>query len=289
MRAGLKLLALAALLIVGLASPSGAIIGGEYDGDGHPNVGMVVALDAEGFGLGHCTGTLVSPTVVVSAAHCFDPATWAPDVPASYVVTFRPFLRQTSGGFFVIEDYIPGQAHFDPRYTTPQKKGNGNSQFIAQQNFDLGVVVLDQPAADLYPTIQPAPIVGLGELDQYAKGSRHRYFTHVGYGLQREFEPPLPGGQFIDYTRNVATAPLSGLTTHLLMTQGNPNDARGTGGICSGDSGGPVLLGGTIVAVHGFSQHSGGPGDGECRSKVGSVRLDTQSAQDYLRQFVTLP
>jgi hypothetical protein len=286
----LLVLAVVAVLLVGSTSPSGAIIGGEYDANRHPNVGVVFALDDQGFGLGSCSGTLVSSTVFVSAAHCFDPATWAPDIPANYVVTFRPSLRQTSIGFYIIEDYIRGVAHFDPRYTPSQKKGSGNSQFVAQQDFDLGVVVLDQPATDLFPTIQPAPIARLGDLDQFTKGTRNRYFTHVGYGLQREFEPPLPGGEFIDYTRNFATAPLSGLTTNRLMTQGNPNDARGTGGICSGDSGGAVFLGATLVAVHSYSQHSLGPKPyGECRSVVGSVRLDTADARGFLEQFIALP
>jgi hypothetical protein len=35
-----------------LSQPSSAIVGGEYDGNQHPNVGIVVALDENGQGLG---------------------------------------------------------------------------------------------------------------------------------------------------------------------------------------------------------------------------------------------
>src|SRR5437660_8890272 len=50
-----------ALMTPGKAS---AIIGGTLDGNGHPNVAYVVAVDAQGAGLFSCSGTLVAPAVV---------------------------------------------------------------------------------------------------------------------------------------------------------------------------------------------------------------------------------
>jgi len=238
--------------------------------------------------LGHCTGTLISPTVVVSAAHCFDPATWAPDVPAQYVVAFHPTLRRLPSGNYLIEDYIAGTPHLDRRWLQPQKSGSGTAQFKAQTDYDLAVLVLDRPASELYPDITPAPLPALGTLDAFATGTRQRYFTQVGYGLQREYDPPVAGGDFIDFTRNFAISPLHKLTELRLETSGNPMDARDTGGSCSGDSGGPAFLGDTIVGVHSYGAING---NSACSvgSTNGAVRLDTTSARSFLGQFVALP
>src|SRR4029077_19933331 len=50
-----------------------AITNGAPDGNGHPNVGGLVAPTAYSDGTWlYCSGTLISPTVFVTAAHCAD-------------------------------------------------------------------------------------------------------------------------------------------------------------------------------------------------------------------------
>src|SRR5512141_1867760 len=62
-------LALVALLLI--ASPAYAITHGQVDGNGHPNVGGLVATHAYSDGTWlYCSGTLISPTVFLTAAHC---------------------------------------------------------------------------------------------------------------------------------------------------------------------------------------------------------------------------
>lgn len=66
------------------------------------------------------------------------------------------------------------------------------------------------------------------------------------------------------------------------------NPARGDGGTCYGDSGGPNFLGAgadetNIVAAITVT------GDFMCRSTNVVYRLDTESARTFLSQFVTLP
>src|SRR5215204_609625 len=63
---------LALLLGASLAgSPATAITNGTLDGNGHPSVGGLVSPTqySDGTWL-YCSGTLISPTVFLTAAHC---------------------------------------------------------------------------------------------------------------------------------------------------------------------------------------------------------------------------
>jgi len=46
---------------------------GELDGNRHPYVGLMVAQDADGNPLWRCSGTLMSPTIFLTAGHCTEP------------------------------------------------------------------------------------------------------------------------------------------------------------------------------------------------------------------------
>src|SRR5829696_7809347 len=62
------LAAAVALVFTGLA---GAVVYGEPDGNGHPNVGALLAPKAYSDGTwASCSGTLILPTVFLTAAHC---------------------------------------------------------------------------------------------------------------------------------------------------------------------------------------------------------------------------
>jgi hypothetical protein len=69
--ARLRSLLIAALVAVTLLSvvPANAITGGSPDGNGHPNIGALVA----NFPFGSfpiCSGTLISPTAFLTPGHC---------------------------------------------------------------------------------------------------------------------------------------------------------------------------------------------------------------------------
>src|SRR5687768_1846505 len=63
---GMSVLAALAVAI----SPIRAITYGELDGNGHPYVGLMVAQAADGTALWRCSGTLLSPTLFLTAGHC---------------------------------------------------------------------------------------------------------------------------------------------------------------------------------------------------------------------------
>ena len=68
-----KTFALLAALAIAVAigvGPASAITDGVPDGNGHPYVGLMVAQDSHGNPLWRCSGTLLSPTVYLTAGHC---------------------------------------------------------------------------------------------------------------------------------------------------------------------------------------------------------------------------
>src|SRR3954467_6685917 len=150
--------ALVALLLPS-ATTAGAIVGGQPTGAQYSNVGLLWIHS--GPDIWSCSGTLISPTVVVTAAHCTG-AEYAVD---RVDVTFAAVATDAAGE--LTSPSIPGAAHFDPRYLAPVKNG-GTKAFVAQAAFDRGVVVLSSPAAELFPGITPALLPILGVLDAYA-------------------------------------------------------------------------------------------------------------------------
>jgi len=216
---------------------------------------------------------LISPTVVVTAAHCTG-AEYAVD---RVDVTFAAVATDAAGE--LTSPSIPGAAHFDPRYLAPVKNG-GTKAFVAQAAFDRGVVVLSRPAAEVFPGITPALLPILGVLDAYATAANAKNtqgLVSVGYGVTRE--PHTNPNQILyDGVRQLATGPLAALDPEVLWTRGNPNSSWGNGGACFGDSGGPNFLGTTVVSVFSFVKSP-------CQNLDGSTRLDTNAARDFLSQY----
>jgi V8-like Glu-specific endopeptidase len=253
-----KLVALVVVAVgaVALVAGAGAITNGVPDGNGHPEVGALLAQQAFSDGTWEeCTGTLIAPTVFLTAAHCDEGV-------SRVAVTFDTSYSAPKGTTFW------GTWHADPTYS--QAQGDPH---------DLAVVVLDKPVKG----IQPALLPKAGSLDGLT-GSQQ--FTSVGYGAQSVSSGP--GGHTFNYAdiRYVAVGTLNSETQSWLRA--SQNASTGNGGTCYGDSGGPNFLGAGATETR-IVAGTTITGDFYCRSTNVDYRLDTPSARAFLGQFVALP
>ena len=252
-RSFLAALAVACLAAAGVnaATPALAITNGGPDGNGHPNVGGLVASAPYSDGTWiYCSGTLISPTVFVTAAHC--------DEGTSRVrVTFSSAYQDGDTTY-------AGTFHADPAYAQAQSDPH-----------DIAVVVLDSPVTGITPALLP-------EENSLSALSLGQPITAVGYGAYEVRKGP--GGQEFRYddVRMRSTGSLNAVNPSWLRVSQNP--ATGDGGACYGDSGGPNFLGtSNVVAATTIT------GDAVCRSTNVDYRLDTPSARAFLAPYVQLP
>jgi secreted trypsin-like serine protease len=205
-------LALTLLLFsLAMAIPASAITYGSPDGDAHPNVGGLVAPVAYSDGTWiYCSGTLISPTVFLTAAHCGDAAVER--------------VRVTFDKAYVDGDQVyAGTFYANPAYTQSQNDPH-----------DVAVVVFDKAIRG----IAPARLPTAGSLSNLPSDQT---FTSVGYGAYA-----FVRGEFLyDDVRMVATGTLYTINSAWLRISMNPT--LGDGGTCYGDSGGPNFLGTTDI------------------------------------------
>ena len=241
----------AAAAVLGAAAPAAAITNGAPDGQRHPNVGGLVSPEQFSNGTWlYCSGTLIAPAVFLTAAHCGEDG---------------ERVRVTFDTAYQAGDPVhAGTFEADPLYNQRQSDPH-----------DIAVVVLDSAAAN----IQPAQLPAAGSLSRLPKNQK---FTAVGYGVYEVTNGP-GGHQFLsDDVRNFATGTLNAINPAWLRISMNP--ARGDGGTCYGDSGGPNFLGtSTTIAAITIT------GDAVCRATNVVYRLDTESARTFLGTFARLP
>jgi secreted trypsin-like serine protease len=258
----LGLFAMALLLSVSIVAPAYAITYGEPDAGRHPYVGALVA-EFDGQKDWICSGTLISPTVFLTAAHCtaYLQSVGIPD--DQVFVTFDEVFDPATSIFY------QGTMYTNPEYPGP-----------ASDSQDIAVVVFQEPV----PGITPAQLPTASLLDELqAKNGMHgQLFTAVGYGIAERTngggQPSFgPGG-----ARKVGALTFNALNKTWLRLSQNP--ATGNDGACYGDSGGPNFLGtSNVIAAITIT------GDAVCRATNVAYRLDSASARAFLSQFVTLP
>jgi hypothetical protein len=244
-------MALGVLLASGVAQ---AIINGQPDRGAHPYVGMV--YNAKYL----CSGTLISPRVFLTAAHC----TKAFEEGASKVrVTFEQRA-----------DFEPDEAYVGIPHTHPRYDGS---------SLDVGVVVLKEAlrTGDGYGKLPEANLV-----ERFRTGKK---LTVVGYGT-RDFRrgggPPEPTGFAIRYRGSVVYLGTNGadngygVDSYIKTREASAGE--GGEGTCFGDSGGPYFLPSdqrTIVAVTSFGLN------GVCAGAGYAQRVDLPVVLRWVKRF----
>ena len=259
-------------LLLGLmAAPMGAVTFGEPDGNAHPFVGTVLFRTPAG--LFSCSGTLMSPTIVLTAGHCTESAgvvnvkTW---VKFTEKITFPGYVPGSGIDAYLdnpANGWVKGQAIPHPQF-------DDYAQFPL--TFDVGVVRLATPVVmSTYGTLPPAGFLEL------LKGNKpDNRFKVVGYGLQGLIRP-FAADDYARYQGDTRLIELKSTTNGGQSAKFSNNPGNVSGGSCFGDSGGPVFYGSTsmVVAIVSF-------GNTPCIGVDYQFRMDTNVALNFVRPFI---
>ena len=268
MRRAVLLLATMALAILLAGGVAQAIVNGQPDGNRHPYVGAPVTefevAEGETELLPSCSGTLISPTVFLTAGHCTE-FLIAEDLPT--YVSFDP-------------TYVPGESELisGTPYTHPSYCESCKPGLVGYLAYDVGVVVLDEPVT--MATYGELPTAGL--VDTLPRGYP---LTVVGYGAS-DFAvgggPPRDVYLDIRQRADVRLLSTRNRAGEMFIKTSNGTPGQGGQGACRGDSGGPVFLPDqtTIVAVVSF-----GPSL-RCAGVAYHQRVDRPVILNWVRSFL---
>lgn len=231
----------------------------------------------------YCSGTMIDTDVFLTAAHCT--TDWAPGA------RFSVSLAQDVEGALAAAKAVPGRTPAQiaaavgiegTEHTSPAYPGN------SADSHDIAVITFTgKQAAALASrwSFTPARLPARNQLASL--GSRALAASEwlaAGYGTEEAQRGP--GGQTHPGGGVRMKAPLGFNALNPTWVRLAMNESRGYGGACYGDSGGPNFLtvsGKRMLAATTIT------GDGPCYATNVVYRMDTDTARNFLGQYVALP
>jgi hypothetical protein len=242
---------LGALIVVAFLAaiaPVLAITNGQPDGNRHPYVGLMIQFIPNTTLVSVCSGSALSPTRFLTAAHCADPA-------LPVYVTYK-----SAPPFNLATDFTAGTFHPHPEWCIGCAPG-----LVGFDTNDVAVVTLNAPR-------DPGAFASLPEPNLVDTLAMRTPVDVVGYGVQGFIRGGGPPQEIFTFTRYFAPSLLiqsnNRKSDEFIKLTANP--AQGKGGICFGDSGGPDILSGTntVLAVNSYVTN------GNCAGVTYSQRVD---------------
>jgi len=262
--------------VVGVAS---AITDGELDYEGHPHV-VLLLMEVGGEPMYRCSGTLLSPTVLLTAGHC---TSNYPDEPYSGMRVFTESDVENGDNSYPYAgnnsiEAVAWYAH--PLFET-------DDPFYMH---DVGIVILEEPG--VVGLAEYGTLPELNQLDELPMPSgkwEKTWFTSVGYGQQIIFTDEEQWEMQSERIRYVAYPFLKqinvpGITGNYSLWLSNNHS---TGGTCYGDSGGPNFLGkgddetNIVAGVTSFGMNE------TCSGSGGVFRTDRKDVLDFIYEHYT--
>jgi secreted trypsin-like serine protease len=255
-----------------------AVTDGKVDGNAHPAVKLLL-MEVGGQPAFRCSGTLLSPTVFLTAGHCTNAF---PDAPYTGMRVFTE--SDVQAGIGHTNNYpfagpnaveaVSWAAH--PLYET--------GSFVLH---DVGVVILSAPIN--LPASEYGQLPSVNQFDalKVQRGQKDVTFTAVGYGLQESFPDPALFLATNTRTRMSATPRLLQVNTGFvgpfsLLLSNNAN----TGGTCFGDSGGPNFFGSGATETKIVAGVTSFGINGNCAGTGGVFRMDRQDVLDFVKSYL---
>jgi len=272
------IVALPVIILLTMFCGSAYAITGNYQLDSTPYVGVVVFFNALQQPICYCSGTLISPTVMLTAGHGTYGASFA-------VVCFDqgPFSYSIQNGELTYYGTAPlytGVTITYPSYALNAAAGAKAKDALSVS--DLGVVILDRPVQGVtkFPTL---PTVNFD--DKLSVGTSLKI---IGYGVNDPTAVPTGGLTSWDGTLARNSAQVQLLSDHFAghnkYIRCTTDPSHGRGGVSFGDSGGPVLYRengdshSTLLAIHAYVDDN--------NNVSYHTRIDTPQVLNWIRGFV---